>query len=123
MTRPMYYGAECSGATLAPNSAPTVQAEIDQLLIQVRHICGKNSFVAVLRKDGGWVFIPTVGTKGNQNLCTLWASTSTLHFDVRSQSDRVVGRRRFPDSGGLNLIERLTNRYSRMVDLWRRRNL
>ena len=118
----IYYGEDCSGAVLAPLSNAAVQAKIDEMLTEVRQVCPNNSFVAVLRGDDAWVMIPTIGTQGNHNLCTIWPGARSLGFDVRSQEDRRAGRRPYPDTDGPNLLTRLRARYNKMAALWQNAN-
>ncbi len=123
-----FNGSECTGALLAECQGvdiPAVIAQLDEIIRQVRIICPDNEFVALERDDQGWIFVPTIGTRTNKNLCTVWINAQGLRFDVRSQQnlDGLTGNRLYPDAEGPTLLERLSVRYSKMTADWRRRNL
>jgi hypothetical protein len=120
-----YPGDEVTAFHLAPTGANAVViAQIEEIIAGVRATCPDNEFVALQRKDKGWIFVPTVGTARDKNLCTVWIETDRVDFDVRSQQplDGVGKRRSYPDAVGPNLLDRLRVRYAKMLVDWRKRN-
>ena len=122
-----FNGSECTGALLAQCQGvtnPAVVAQLDEIISQVRLICPDDEFVALERDDQGWIFVPTIGTGTNKNLCTVWFGARSVNFDVRSQQelDGMAGRRRYPDAAGPTFVQRLSLRYSNMASAWLTRN-
>lgn len=122
-----FNGSECTGALLAECQGvtnPAVIAQLDEIISQVRTVCPDDEFVVLERDDQGWIFVPTIGTGANKNLCTVWFGARSVNFDVRSQQelDGMAGRRRYPDAAGPAFIQRLGVRYARMAAAWLARN-
>lgn len=127
MPQRYFNGAECTGARLAECQGvtnPAIIARLDEIISQVRIICPDDEFVALERDDQGWIFVPTIGTGANKNLCTVWFGARSVNFDVRSQQelDGMAGRRRYPDAAGPTLLQRLSVRYAKMAAAWLARN-
>ena len=122
-----YPGDEVTGALLAgPGADAYVIAQLEEIIAGVRAVCPDNEFVALQRKDPVtcWIFVPTLGTAKDKNLCTVWIGARSLSFDVRSQQplDGVGKKRPYPDAVGPNLLDRLRVRYAKMLGDWRKRN-
>lgn len=122
-----FNGSECTGVLLAECQGvtnPAVIAQLDEIISQLRTVCPDDEFVVLERDDQGWIFVPTIGTGANKNLCTVWFGARSVTFDVRSQQelDGMAGRRRYPDAAGPTFIQRLSVRYAKMAAAWLARN-
>ncbi len=112
-------GRDCSGALLEPNANKTVQAEIDDVLEQVRAVCERNSFVALQRNDGAWIFVPILGTDNLRNLCTIWPRTEQLDYVVLGQEEDASQSRKFGDVPADAFRTALDQRYLLLAERWK----
>ncbi len=116
-----FLGKDCTADALAPGSSDTVKAQIDEVLAQVREVCPKNSFVALKRKDDGWIFVPILGDGKNRSLCTLWPEKKRLDFDVRAQPEDKSNKRVFNEDHAPTFFEGLRTRFQRVKDVGAKR--
>jgi len=103
-----YLGCDVSSAKLEPvNAAPTVHAELDDILSDIRAVCPGKDFFVEERYDGAWVVKPMWHTRLSGNLCTLWVTRGWVRVDVRRQRLRSGGPWIYPFADGPSLSDML----------------
>lgn len=112
-------GSDCSGAVLEPNATAAVQAEINEVLKQVHAVCERNSFVAIQRNDGAWIFVPILGADNLRNLCTIWPRTEQLDYVVLGQEEDASQSRKFGDVPADAFRTALDQRYLLLSERWK----
>lgn len=109
------WGKDCSSDELADEGAsPAVKAQIDEVLNEIRNVCPKNSFVALLRGDGGWIFVPILGSGGDRSLCTIWPNKRISKFDVLAEEGDKSNSRKLNSESARTLYNGMRDRFVRI---------
>ena len=111
-------GGACTVEALAPDGASEiVKAQIAEVLEKIREVCQNNAFIAVLRGDDGWIFIPILGTDGDRNLCTIWPKKNGMRFDVIVNEGDGSNSRPLDDDTRPEFWKGLRSRYVRLSEV------
>ena len=109
------WGKDCTCAELAPPDASVaVMAQIEQVLEEVRELCPNNSFIAILRGDDGWIFVPILGSDDDRSLCTVWPKESVVRFDVLANEGDKANSRKLDGENAATFFEGMRTRLERI---------